>query len=92
MENSDSVVADKNLNNVIKIDEAQIQNHLGEMVRSTVEEALNAMLDGEADQLCNARRYEHTDAGTDQRPAITTDLVRAIDLGLLLGPSGAAPC
>jgi hypothetical protein len=28
------------------------------MVRGTVEEALNAMLDAEADQLCGAGRYE----------------------------------
>jgi len=30
----------KNLNKVIKNDEARIKNHLGEMVRSTVEETL----------------------------------------------------
>jgi putative transposase len=29
---------------VIQIDEARIRDHLGEMVRGTVEEALNAML------------------------------------------------
>jgi len=37
------------------------------MVRSTVEETLNAMLDAEANHLCNARRYEHTEGRTDQR-------------------------
>jgi hypothetical protein len=37
---------------VIQIDEARIRDHLGEMVRGTVEETLNAMLDAEADQLC----------------------------------------
>jgi putative transposase len=42
---------------VIQIDEARIKDHLGEMVRGTVEEALNAMLDAEADQLCGAGRY-----------------------------------
>lgn len=51
----------KNLNKVIKIDEARIKNHLGEMVRSTVEETLNDMLNAEADQLCNDQRYERTD-------------------------------
>ena len=35
---------------VIQIDEARIRDHLGEMVRGTVEEALNAMLDAEADR------------------------------------------
>lgn len=67
MQNSQSAGADKNLNNVIKIDEAQIKEHLGEMVRSSVEETLNTLLDAEANQLCNARRYEHTEARTDQR-------------------------
>ena len=52
----------KNLNKVIKIDEARIKSHLGEVVRSTVEETLNDMLNAEADQLCNAGRYEHTDS------------------------------
>ncbi|MCP1748697.1 MULTISPECIES: hypothetical protein [Bradyrhizobium] len=39
---------------VIQIDEARIRDHLGEMVRGTVEETLNAMLEAEADQLCGA--------------------------------------
>ncbi|HRS11173.1 MAG TPA: IS256 family transposase [Sedimentisphaerales bacterium] len=67
MQNSTSASAEKNLSNIIKIDEGQIQQHLGEMVRSTVEETLNTMLDAEADQLCNARRYEHTEGRTAQR-------------------------
>jgi transposase-like protein len=57
----------KNMKNVIQIDESQIQNHLGELVRGTVEETLNKLLDVEADQLCNASRYERTDARKDQR-------------------------
>ena len=36
---------------VIQIDEARIRDHLGEMVRGTVEETLNALLDAEADRL-----------------------------------------
>jgi transposase-like protein len=67
MQNSTSTTEEKNLSQVIKIDEAQVQQHLGELVRSTVEETLNAMLDAEADHLCNAQRYEHTEARTDQR-------------------------
>jgi chemotaxis protein CheY-P-specific phosphatase CheC len=46
---------DKNLNRVIKIDEAQIHSHLDEMVRDTVKETINKMLDAEADRLCNAQ-------------------------------------
>jgi len=67
MQNSTSADAGKNLNNVIKINEAEIRNHLGEMVRSTVEETLNDMLDAEADRLCNAKRYERSQGRTDGR-------------------------
>jgi putative transposase len=67
MRNRQSTSADKNLSNVIKINEAEIKNHLGKMVRSSVQETLNAMLEAEANHLCNARRYEHTDGRTDQR-------------------------
>lgn len=52
---------------VIKIDESKIQDHLGELVRGTVEETLNKMLDAEADQFCNANRYERTEARKDTR-------------------------
>ena len=47
---------------VIQIDEARIRDHLGELVRGTVEETLNALLDAEADQLCGAGRYERSEA------------------------------
>ncbi len=48
------------LSKVIQIDEARVQEHLGELVRGSVEETLNAMLDGEADRLLKAKRYERT--------------------------------
>jgi putative transposase len=57
----------KSMDQVIQIDEARIRDHLGEMVRGTVEEALNAMLDAEADQLCGAGRYERSEARKDTR-------------------------
>lgn len=50
----------KTLNKVIHIDDARIQDHLGELVRDTVEETLNAMLDAEADAMCGAQRYERS--------------------------------
>ena len=53
---------EKPMGQVIQIDEARIRDHLGEMVRGTVEETLNAMLDAEADQLCGAGRYERSQA------------------------------
>ena len=55
------------LGKVIQIDENQIQEHLGELVRGTVEETLNKLLDAEADQLCNAARYERTEGRRDTR-------------------------
>ncbi len=55
------------LSQVIQIDEGKIQAHLGEVVRSTVEETLNAMLDAEADRLCRAERYQRTEARQDTR-------------------------
>jgi hypothetical protein len=39
------------LNNVITIDDERIKNHLDRVVRSSVEETLNALLDAEADRL-----------------------------------------
>jgi transposase-like protein len=67
MQNKESAQSMKDLSNVIKINEAQIQDHLGEMVRLTVEETLNAMLDAEADELCNAKRYERSARRTNGR-------------------------
>jgi len=58
---------DADMGQVIRIDEARIKDHLVEMVRGTVEEALNAMLDAEADQLCGAGRYERSEGRQDTR-------------------------
>jgi putative transposase len=57
----------KGLSKVIRIDESEIRGHLDQMVRGTVEETLNAMLDAEADEMCNAQRYEHSPERTDTR-------------------------
>ena len=55
------------LSNVITIDDERIKNHLDRVVRGTVEETLNALLDAEADRLCNAQRYERSAARRDTR-------------------------
>jgi putative transposase len=52
---------------IIQLNEGAIRDHLGEMVRSTVEDTLNRMLDAEANQLCNAEKYQRNDARTDTR-------------------------
>jgi transposase-like protein len=55
------------LSNIIRIDDERIQEHLGKIVRGSVEETLNALLEAEADRLCNAERYERTEARRDTR-------------------------
>jgi hypothetical protein len=56
------------LNNVITIDDERIKSHLERVVRGTVEETLNALLDAEADRLCNAQRYEPPPPRTNCKP------------------------
>ena len=53
--------------NEVRIDEERIKDHLGRIVRGTVEDTLNVLLDAEADRLCNAKRYERTEARCDTR-------------------------
>ena len=48
------------LSNVIRIDDERIKGHLDRIVRGTVEETLNALLNAEADRLCNAGRTGST--------------------------------
>ena len=43
---------------VIAVDEEELRSHVSEVVRQSVEETLNGLLDAEADTLCQARRYE----------------------------------
>jgi putative transposase len=57
----------KSLSKVVHIDEAKLQDHLGSVVRDTVENTLNQMLDAEADELCGAKRYERSPDRVDTR-------------------------
>lgn len=52
---------------IIRIEQEQLSRHLDKVVRGTVEETLNQLLDAEADRLCQASRYERTDARRDTR-------------------------
>ena len=52
---------------VIKIDEGKVRHHVEEVVRQSVEEMLNGLLEAEADELCGAKRYEHSTARVDTR-------------------------
>jgi putative transposase len=57
----------KPLGDVVRIDTAEIQQHVDQVVRDTVEETLNGLLEAEADRLCRAERYERTAARADTR-------------------------
>lgn len=52
---------------IIRIDEGAVQSHIDSLVRGSVEETLNQLLDAEADRLVNAGRYERTEARRDTR-------------------------
>jgi transposase-like protein len=67
VEESSATVELKPLQSVVQIDEGRIQAHLDSVVRSTVEETLNGLLDAEADRLCGAARYERTEGRKDTR-------------------------
>jgi putative transposase len=52
---------------LIQVDQEQIHQHLDGLVRDSVEQTLNALLDAEADQLCGGKRYERTPDRLDTR-------------------------
>ena len=52
---------------VIRVDEQELRGHLDQVVRSSVEQTLNGMLDAEADRLCQAKRYERNADRVDTR-------------------------
>ena len=52
---------------IITLNEQTLKNHLGELVRGTVEETLNKLLDAEADRIANAGKYERSEARKDTR-------------------------
>ncbi len=52
---------------IIRIDESLVKRELGEVVRGTVEETINKLLDAEADDLCKAGRYERSPDRIDTR-------------------------
>ena len=58
---------DTPIQGAFKIDEAQVRVHVDRVVRESVEQTLNGLLDAEAKQLCGAGKYERTDARKDTR-------------------------
>jgi transposase-like protein len=55
------------LTEAFTVDAAKVRAHVDEVVRSSVEQTLNALLDAEADRLCHAGRYEHSPDRQDTR-------------------------
>ena len=55
------------LKDAIRVDAGQLRGHVDEVVRSSVEETLNGLLQAEADQLCQAGRYERSPERVDTR-------------------------
>ena len=52
---------------IVQLNEQVIKSELKELVRQSVEEVLNGLLDEEADRLTNARKYERTEVRRDTR-------------------------
>src|SRR5688572_4004380 len=55
------------LKGALVVDTDKVRGHLDEVVRSTVEETLNAMLDAEADRVAGAGKYERSPDRQDTR-------------------------
>ena len=54
-------------NEIVQLNEQVIRTELKELVRQSVEEVLNGLLDAEADRLTNAHKYERTEDRKDTR-------------------------
>jgi len=52
---------------MIRVDEGQIRGHLDTVVKASVEQTLNGLLEAEADDLCGAVRYEKSPDRLDTR-------------------------
>ena len=57
--------------NILQLNEAAIKGELKDLVKNSVEETLNALLDHEADELVNAERYERSGDRNNKRPGLS---------------------
>jgi transposase-like protein len=57
----------ENFEGVIRIEEGKIRSHVDQVVRETVEQTLNSLLQAEADELCGAKRYARSPERLDTR-------------------------
>ena len=69
---------EKSISGAIKVNEKEVMEHLDGLVRKSVEDTLNTLLNEEADAICNAGRDQRspdrqdTRAGTYKRKLLTT--------------------
>lgn len=76
---------------MVSVDEEPLESDLRDLVRKTVQETLNALLDEEADEMVGAGRYERTAAreayrsGHCKRKLVTTSGEVALDVPKLRG-------
>lgn len=69
---------EKSIKGLIKVDEKEVKDHLAPLVRRSIEETINSLLDAETDAICKAGRYQRsadrlaTRAGTYKRKLLTT--------------------
>ena len=59
---------------MVQVDNGRVTAHLDKLVRETVEETLNRLLDEEADSICGAKRYEHSTIRKDTRAGSYTKI------------------
>lgn len=64
--------------NIIQLNEDLIKNNLKDLVRNSVEETLNALLDHEADELVRADKYQRSAERRDIVPAIMIETLRLL--------------
>ena len=55
------------MSKIIQLNEEEIKSQLSEMVKKSVEDTLNALLDAEADEITQAHKYERTETRADTR-------------------------
>ena len=67
MDNVAGLASGANFEGVIKIEEEKIRSHVDQVVRETVEQTLNGLLQAEADELCGAQRYARSPERLDTR-------------------------
>jgi transposase-like protein len=67
MNDGNDFAGTEKLAGLVRLDEGELRSHVDGVVRDTVEQTLNALLEAEADSLCGAKRYERNPERLDTR-------------------------